>query len=162
MSADLKKAIEKAQEILKANSVISPPVIVEDVARNYGFRLSEVDFNGQGDVAGFIDPENKIIYVNRCDSDSRKAFTIAHELGHWFLHQEKLHSAPEEYAVLYRKPIGGEADNIEKEANCFAAHLLVPGELLNEYKDESVNTISKIFGVSVELVGYRKIQEGIC
>src|SRR5690606_8372729 len=107
-------------------------------------------------VAGFIDPMQKIIYVNEKDKAPRQAFTVAHELAHWMLHQDKLHSEPDKYAVLYRTPLGKTEDEVEKEANALAGRLLVPRKLLDKYKNNSnIATVAKIFGVSEELIGYR-------
>jgi len=155
---DYQKTRQRVDEVLKENFVLSPPVRIEDIAANYGLTLVEADL--ADDIAGFIDQTKKKIYVNKNDSDTRQAFTIAHELGHWLLHRTQLNSDPDKYAVLYRKPLGGSnGDPVEKEANFFAAHLLVPKSLLEKYKDEDPNTIAKIFGVSPEVVGYRMKNE---
>lgn len=156
---DYKRAKAKAEEVLKENFVVSPPIDIEDLVTNYGLQVVEVDFDLDPkfhNVAGLIDPKEKTIFVSNKDSETRKAFTIAHELGHWLLHQEKLQSEPEKYSILYRIPIGTlNSDPVEKEANTFAANLLVPKHLLDKYKDLDVDTISRIFGVSPEVVGYR-------
>jgi Zn-dependent peptidase ImmA (M78 family) len=58
--------------------------------------------------------------------------------------------------VLFRQPIGAESDPIEKEANCFAANMLVPKHRLNpwdRWQKESV--VAQLFGVSEEVVRYR-------
>jgi Zn-dependent peptidase ImmA (M78 family) len=160
MEADYKRSKEEAYKILKENFVSSPPVVIEEIARNYGLNIYGMDFNGNNDVSGFIDPEKKAIYVNKDESETRKAFTIAHELGHWILHPHKLKESPDKYAILFRRPIGSdENDPTEQEANCFAAHILVPKYLLNDYKSENDNVIADIFGVSAELIGYRKQRE---
>ncbi len=156
---DYKRVLQRVEQILGENYVISPPVKIEDIAANYGLTIVEADFE-RNDVAGLIDPAEKKIYVNKNDSDTRQAFTIAHELGHWLLHQDQLSKDPTKYAVLYRKPLGQPSeDHIETEANFFAANLLVPRNLLEKYKGENPNTIAKIFGVSPEVVGYRMRNE---
>ena len=150
-------AIEKARAVIQDNFIVVPPVRIDEIARNYGLNVIQANFkNYSREVAGFIDLAKKTIYVNASDSDTRKAFTIAHELGHYLLHLEKLQDPNNKISVLYRKPIGElNSDPIEKEANCFAANILVPMELLEKYKGEDVNTIAKIFGVSPEVIGYR-------
>lgn len=153
----VQKAESTADDILSQNFIIAPPVPIVEIARNEGLLVKEVDLGSFGDrVAGFIDPMQKIIYVNEKDKAPRQAFTVAHELAHWLLHQEKLHSEPNKYAVLYRMPLGKTQDKIEKEANALAGRLLVPRNLLDKYKNGSnIATIAKIFGVSEELIGYR-------
>lgn len=154
----IKGAQLKADQVLADNLVAAPPVKVTDIARNYGLLVEEVDLGDFGArIAGFIDPIKKVIYVNQKDRPYRKAFTVAHELAHWIMHEDKLHSEPDKYAVLYRTPLGvPQEDPVEKEANAFAARLLVPKDMLKKYKDDSdISTIANIFGVSDELIGYR-------
>lgn len=75
--------------------------------------------------------EGFIININPEQSDSRKNFTIAHEIGHLFLHmgyiidEEKWDEKQNEY--YYRKGNNEE----EYEANEFAAAFLMPKD---EYK----------------------------
>jgi Zn-dependent peptidase ImmA (M78 family) len=149
---------DEVDTMLSDNFVIEPPVPIVAIARNYELLVKEVDLGTFGArVAGFIDPLQKIIYVNEKDKPNRQAFTVAHELAHWILHQDKLHSEPSKYAVLYRSPLGASTEDVvEKEANAFAAKLLVPRDMLLKYKDNSsISTMARIFGVSEELIGYR-------
>lgn len=154
----INEAQKKADEILSENLVTEPPVKVIDIARNYGLLVKEVDLGSFGPrIAGFIDPKQEVIYVNKKDSAAKQAFTVAHELAHWLMHQKELHSEPNKYAVLYRSPLGKpQNDPVEKQANAFAARLLVPKDMLEKYKDNSDrHSIAKVFGVSDELIGYR-------
>lgn len=157
----IQKVEDKVNEVISENFVVEAPVPIVEIARNYGLLVKEVDLGNFGDrVAGFIDPLQKIIYVNEKDKPPRQAFTVAHELAHWLMHQDKLQSEPNKYAVLYRMPLGKTEDEIEKEANAFAARLLVPRKLLNKYENKSnIATVAKIFGVSEELIGYRRKHE---
>ena len=61
-----------------------------------------------------------VIYLPRVTSSRRDRFTIAHELGHYFLHY--LHPKREGPARFGR----GERNNIETQANVFASSLLMP------------------------------------
>jgi len=59
-------------------------------------------------------------------------------------------------AILLRLPIGSnETDPLEKEANCFAANLLVPKYLLDKYKDKDVADLAKLFNVSKDVIRFR-------
>ncbi len=154
----MEAAREKATEVLNENFVTAPPVRVTEIASNYGLQVRIVDLaDYQNRIAGFIDLEKHHIYVNKSDASTRQAFTVAHELGHWFLHRKELRSEPNKYAILYRTPLGdANVDMVERQANAFAAMLLVPKELLEKYRNESDNTtIADIFGVSPEVIGYR-------
>lgn len=64
--------------------------------------------------------------------------------------------------IFYRKPLGrSNLDPIEKEANCFAANLLVPKFMLEKYIPDyvsgkiSIKELSLIFEVSADVMGYR-------
>lgn len=64
-----------------------------------------------------------MIYVEETAPYVRKAFTVAHELGHYRLH----HDLPRE--VFYRMNLSDTDDKdgyLEQEANWFAASLLMP------------------------------------
>lgn len=152
------KAKRQAAEILIENNISKPPIPIQEITENYGIKVIEIVLDHK--IAGFIDPEKKIIYINKSDSASRKAFTVAHELGHFNLHQEELKKDPK-IGILYRRPLGKKDDDeFEQEANCFAANLLVPFEMLKQYRDEykklaTVEMLSSLFGVSAEVIRYR-------
>ncbi len=161
---DYKKAEKAALEILQENFITSYPIPVEELIEFHGLGLILSDFSN-GEISGVIDLKKKYLYINSMDSPQRRRFTIAHELGHWILHQTEL-SANQELAVLYRRPIGREGeDRLEQEANCFAANLLVPEEFLRDViqskKNESAGSplnayLAKIFNVSESVIGYRR------
>lgn len=149
------QAKQLAEKILKDNFIALPPVRIDEVAKNYGLIVVEADLDHSSAISGFIDIKNKRVVLNKYDIEPRKAYTIAHELGHYLMHKDKLEQDPDKYAIFYRKPIGTEHDPIEEEASCFAAHLLVPDALLTHYKDYDNNTMAKIFGVPVDVIGLR-------
>ncbi len=160
--ANYKKAIEAAEKVLKDNFVSGPPIPVEEIAQNFGFTTKAVSFPKNEDVSGIIKPKEKVIYINKNDSLTRQNFTIAHELGHWLLHNEILIEGDGKYNVLFRRSIGQlNNDPVESEANCFAANLLVPNKYLKEYKVLIKNNIidsgilAPLFKVSGEVIGYR-------
>ena len=99
-------------------------VLIGNFFKNYIFLL-EILIIGIfcGCVAGFIDFTEQAIYVNAADPYNRQTFTIAHELGHYFLHKEYYKQHPEAYRVLLRRPVGRQNNPLEKEANAFAPHL---------------------------------------
>jgi Zn-dependent peptidase ImmA (M78 family) len=99
--------------------------------------------------------------VNGEEFALRQTFTIAHELGHKILHEEWAKSA--DYKILYRDQLLNDDDPHEKEANAFAAHLLVPRAMLDLYWDKlSLTELSKLFAVSVPVIKNRlSIEYGI-
>lgn len=158
--ANFQKAKDIAEEVLKENFIQKPPIPVAEIAKNYGFDVFEVQLSP--DIAGFVDMKKHLIYVNLADTNTRKAFTIAHELGHIKLHSELLKKNPN-IGILYRRPLGKKDDNEqEQEANYFAACLLVPQSMLKKVKEEykqiigkDFDILSSLFAVSPEVMSYR-------
>jgi Zn-dependent peptidase ImmA (M78 family) len=155
-TADWRGAANKAHEVLTANSVIEPPVRIDQIAANYGLSVVEASFAPPHEnVSGFIDFESKQIVVNRADPLNRKIFTVAHELGHWLLHPDVI-AQDHGRTILSRMPLRtADKDPLEQEANCFAANLLVPKEFLDPVKDAPITALANMFGVSQEVIGYR-------
>ena len=152
--ADYRRAENAAKKVLEENSIFDAPVPVEEIASNYGLKLYRADFPDPS-ISGYIDLKSLDIVVNRADGSGRQAFTVAHELGHFVLHRTKLMENPD-IGVVHRRPIGGEKDPIEQEANCFANNLLVPDFLLDKYYAyQPTPLVAKMFGVSEEVIRYR-------
>jgi len=162
MSANFNKAVKESQKILLAFGVDSPPIPLTDIVSAYGLNIVYADFSPLtkgNEIAGFIDFEKKKIFVNKDDSPNRQRFTIAHELGHYILHEEYVKDESK-YKVLLRRPLNNrDYTKEEQEANCFAANLLVPKDLLNKYKNMPTTITSSVFIVSEDVIKYRKIFE---
>lgn len=156
MSFKYQDAKNAALEILESQGIFEPPVNPAEIARNIGIDVYFVTFSNPEmakNISGFYDSEDDSIYVNEQEFSLRQTFTIAHELGHRILHKDWASS--NDYKVLLRKG-GSSNDPIEKEANTFAAHLLVPRNMLNRYyKIADVETLSQLFAVSVQTIKYR-------
>ena len=161
---DYNYAKKSADKVLQENLVTSPPVNIFAIVRNYGLEVTYADFGGHSDVAGFIDLEAHHIVVNSLDPPSRQKFTVAHELGHWVMHKQMLQDNPEQ-GILLRLPLGmPDPDPREKEANSFAANILVPDEfVLPVIQDGPQMTdlrggerlLANVFGVSPDVIVYR-------
>ena len=122
------------EKLLAKHRVSSAPVPVEKIAKALGIkiRLDDVD----DDLSGFLYRDTKekkvIIGANRSHHENRQRFTIAHELGHFFLHEgELIHfdSEPGAFMINLRDSSRGDS-NDEREANFFAAELLMPAAFL--------------------------------
>lgn len=157
ITANFTIAKTRAEEILKENYITTPPIDVYEIAKNEGLEIEIKDFGDKfSNISGYIKPEMRTIFINSRDSENRRKFTVAHELGHWLLHRDKLEKEPEKYAILYRIPIGrSSGDPIEQEANYFAANLLVPEALLSGMRGYTEEQLSKEFMVSKDVIGYR-------
>lgn len=158
MTANYNLAKQKAEEVLQENFITNPPIDVYEIAKNEGLEIEVKDFGDKfNNISGYIKPEIRTIFINSRDPENRRKFTIAHELGHWILHREKLESEPEKYAVLYRIPLGRpQEDPIEQEANCFAANLLVPENMFRDKRQgKTEEQLAQEFNVSRDVIGFR-------
>ncbi len=151
---DYRLAEREAIRLLNEAGIYQPPVNPLKIATNLGVRVNFVTFSGpsQG-VAGLYDPAKDEILVNAEEPGVRQTFTVAHELGHRVLHAEWAKS--EAYKVLWRDPKRQGTDRWEQEANAFAANLLMPREMVNDYKSLPVPTLAEIFAVSEQVATYR-------
>jgi Zn-dependent peptidase ImmA (M78 family) len=154
--ADFSRAEIEAARVIQKNFITSPPISLEDIAEGEGLNIAVTEFE-ESEISGFIDFEKKLILVNKYDSTSRQRFTIAHELGHWILHQKELQNN-RDLVVLYRRSIDNETDPLEQEANFFAANLLVPISFLQKISDSSMTNkrLSNIFKVSEAVIAFRR------
>lgn len=118
-----------ATDILRNAGITSCPVAVEEIATQHRITIRR---GTNTDFSGFIVRKDgyALMGISSSEAPTRQRFTIAHELGHYFLHEAK--SA----FVDYRK--GTAATPREREANAFAAALLMPKSLLE--KDVAART----------------------
>ena len=156
--ADKLKAFEKAKEIYEKYRLKAGFDTVE-LAKELGFKVVKGNFNAEllgGNkndiVSGGIDYNNKIIYVNDGDSIGRRRFTIAHELGHWFLHKPELNDDIR-IMVDFRN---GKSNSKEAEANYFASELLMNYNEIYRFCNE--NKGKKFFSIS-DFMHYFKVSE---
>lgn len=92
------------------------------------------------------------VYEAACDDDGRHRFTIAHELGHYFLHNEDVSFSRCDDKInypIYRDP--------EWQANTFASAFLMPKHLITGM---SVSQISENCKTSYEAsyIAYKNAQ----
>jgi Zn-dependent peptidase ImmA (M78 family) len=147
--ARVKRAV---RELHKEFGVTEPPVDPIRIARGLGLIVYFVVFElKKKNVSGFFDYTENAIFVNKEEYPLRQTFTIAHELGHKVLHEDWAKSS--DYCVLLRDSDYDAGEPHEKEANAFAAHLLVPRFLLDKYYDRlTLEQLSTIFAVSVPMI----------
>lgn len=146
----------KAQDVLVSAcgaEQAKPPVDLSRILALFNMTLKQGDF-GRSDISGAYDKKNRSIYIAQSDSYSRKAFTIAHELGHYVLHESK------DVETLTRAEalrLGEKKPDIEQEADWFAASLLMPRKMLERFWaiTYDVDRMARLFRVSYSLMDYR-------
>jgi len=130
---------EKAEKLLKKSEALSLPVNLNTVIDYLG--LSMIERPLEEEFSGFLAVEEKTIVINSLHAQVRKRFSTAHEVGHYVLHKSK---SPDSHVfidqtIYYRRESdsGNAIDcQMEMEANAFAAGLLMPSVLLEEYLEK--------------------------
>lgn len=151
---DPKKAAQiksQANELLKSYLHIQDPLErLLKIASDNSIKVLQSDLF---EISGALRKEKDgwVIYVNRGDSSQRNVFTIAHELGHFFVHKQDCEefidgqfvsrNEQEKYALK------------ELEANEFAGNLIMPEAQVRHLVTgvitaDMVHLMAKNFGVS--------------
>jgi Zn-dependent peptidase ImmA (M78 family) len=124
------------EKLLADTGITEAPVSLSRLAKACNVRISVDSLDG--DLSGFLyrDTNQAVIGVNTYHSQTRQNFTIAHELGHFLLHdQEQLH-VDHQFRVRLRNDLSSQGiDEAEREANFFAASLLMPKTFLEKDLD---------------------------
>lgn len=140
---------------------------VKAIAAKLDIKVIEHPFSENISGVFFRTDDELFLGVNKAHSPHRQRFTIAHEIGHYLLHAgEKIHydvvKEPQKSdQTFYRADsISGEC---EREANQFAAELLMPKVLVVKCIENGMLVISDLaerFNVSVDAMRYRLINLG--
>jgi len=161
MAVRRRKIESMIEELLARYEITEAPVPVERIAKAKGARIFYQSL--EDNVSGFLyrDKTQAVIGVNTHHAPARQNFTTAHELGHFLLHeQEQLH-IDREFRVRLRDDVSSlGTDDDEREANFFAASLLMPKRFLEEdleaeeyfdlLGDDFLSDLSRKYGVSTQ------------
>ena len=147
-----------ARELRKAIGVGDRLVDPFQVAQDLDIKVKEDNFKGF--EGALIKRGRKIlILLNERMARNRKAFTVAHELGHWYIVEHK----NREYTC---SAIGRYNSNepTEQEADRFAAEFLMPRRLFKEIMENkapslaSITEIADYFNVSMQAAAIKYTQ----
>jgi Zn-dependent peptidase ImmA (M78 family) len=170
------KHIHKAaDEILQKFGRNTLPVEPEQIAAAMGIKV--VAFPMENHVSGilYIDINGATIGYNRTESLHRARFTIAHEIGHFLLHNnntskvfiDNQFEVAQHIKVLFRSSAPQQdtaTAQMEFEANTFAAALLMPEKQLLEHiqnmefdlgDDDALLGLATLYNVSSSAMYYR-------
>jgi len=129
-------------------------VPVESIAEDLlGLEIERAEL----EVSGMLFPAERRIIVNADEPETRQRFTIAHELGHWVCQCLEGRMEPV-YCRAEDVGVDPEAKALEREANVFAAELLMPEEAV---RSSTAETTAADFGVSAAAMGWRLYSFGI-
>jgi len=166
MAIRRRKVESMIESLLARHRVYEAPVPVDRIAKAEGARIFYQSL--EDNVSGFLyrDASQTVIGVNTHHAPVRRNFTTAHELGHLLLHdQEQLH-IDHDFRVRLRDDRSSEGTDVaEREANFFAASLLMPRAFLEadlsgqEYvdllDDDSLRELARKYGVSTQALAIR-------
>ncbi|TGM97308.1 ImmA/IrrE family metallo-endopeptidase [Leptospira dzoumogneensis] len=148
-----KQAISQYAERIASKLKFKPETDLEDLINSLGGELHYLDpekleatedgsilVHGEGDFEIFLSNYTGIL---------RDRFTIAHELGHYFLH-----SRQGEIAIQVER---NGSDRLEWEANWFAAAFLMPADQVKSKfkKYQSLSVTATYFQVSIAAMQVR-------
>jgi hypothetical protein len=132
------------------------PVRVFDLADTLG--LGPVDGDLPSNISGLLrrrgDGEWQIV-VNRHHAEVRRRFTVAHEIGHFIFHRDRLANGVSDTLAYRADAVELPNPNIgweqERQANNFAANLLIPSPILKTAQAAGLNddqALAEYFQVS--------------
>lgn len=157
---------EKAEMLLKKNGFYKVGFDVEKLVNELDVELVKKDFGSGSDISGLLAVRSGkvVISVNKSENIKRQRFTIAHELGHFVLHSKEqplfVDKTPK---VMYRNNASTTGEILkEREANAFAAALLMPRDLISDAiencdlgGDDIVEKLARDFNVSEQAMSFR-------
>lgn len=146
--SETRKAERRPIDLVLPVIEAGPPVNVQAALQNVGVRVSE-DRVLPGGISGHLKRRDDGTYeaaATASEHPYRRRFTLAHELGHFILHK----SIIDEFGgvddnTMYRSTPQGDIYNSrieldhEKQANSFAANLLMPEDAVWEAVSDPAN-----------------------
>lgn len=135
------------------------PVLLKPITAGLGLKVYSSEFD-DATISGMIKRDTEAlsgysIYVNKLHHKNRIRFTIAHEVAHYILHQEFIGDGVVD-DVMYRSNL---SDKMEREANNFAADILMPWPLLSRAmkinNNINIDELAQKFNVSKSAMAIR-------
>lgn len=123
MTRNVLEAVNKARKFFEIEDFLGNFfTLLErvDYTERYNLLLFKEDIDKLSGFIGYGSDDIAVICVNYKRPIGHQNFTLAHEIGHWFLHKGQSISDDEKTLGYYS------ADSIEGEANEFARELLYP------------------------------------
>lgn len=177
MSLRRKQISILVNKLLFENKINKAPVPVETIAENLGATIvyEPNDDNLSGFLLNDKSQDKIIIGVNSNHPKPRKRFTISHEIGHLLLHTEEtfhIDMSADGFSKRFfkskferNKESATGNNKIEREANLFAAELLMPVQFIEKdmsklgsidfLHDKKLEDLAEEYGVSIQALTYR-------
>lgn len=124
---------------------------IEEIIKSLGIRIYRYEFSETGISGLFTWEQGKpVICVNSKHSNERQRFTMAHELYHYFRNLKD--------KSALRMSTSTSAPLEERQANKFAALVLMPEDKVKASKSRSVRTMARSFRVSEDAMEIRVLE----
>jgi len=161
---------ERAQTLLDDLGLGNIPVPVNKLAKYLGAQLHYSPLDNELCGMVYVKDGIPIIGINALHHPNRQRFSIAHEIAHLVLHREHISNIVHvdkgfPVSVLRRDSNSATGtERLEIEANQFAAALLIPRRILDDFlatvcididDDEELKVWAKKFKVSKATLEYR-------
>lgn len=161
----LKSKVHEIAESLAEQLSFGPGDPMEPLVAKLGGRIAlrnPIFGENQLSEAIRVEPDRKfIIYVSSITSAERDRFTIAHELGHLFLHFPQIKKNDPDAGMIATRWVSDtdqEQRRAEWEANWFAAAFLMPKaefERTFNKRAHDLRSVASYFGVSIHAAQVR-------
>lgn len=139
MRRDIKKIVANYKRKMRTNN---PFKIADSLGILYQF--GNVNFEG---CYMFL-KNHRYIFLNQNLSEHEATLVMAHELGHAILHRKQNCYFIRNKTLLLNS-------KAEKEANMFAAELLIDDITISEHKDYTITQLSRLLGYEEKLLELR-------
>lgn len=159
MNSSVRKAINEISEsIQEALNIEIPITNIEQIVQSINGEVITVDYLPENAEGRIYRKEDKfVIEIPSMDNNNRINFTIAHELGHLFLHMGYLIDNEIWEKNLNNEFFRKEIGEMEYQAHEFAAAFLMPREIFYNVMNENyhgngyydIEAVARYFNVSV-------------
>lgn len=167
------KAERRAEALLRDLDLRRPPVPVLDIAKKLGVRVAFEPLEPEVSAMLYRRANQSLVIVNSVHAQVRQRFSLAHEIGHFLLHDnqqvfvDQIGQKPA-VRVSFRDERSSSGTHFQEiQANSFAAALLMPERWVLDYLDrisktldhsdyrELVPDLATRFEVSQDAIRYR-------
>lgn len=162
-------AMQAAKDVLEQYPS-GVPVDVVAIAKAFEIEVRLEALEDQVSGVLLVQADHPVIGVNAHHHPNRQRFSIAHELGHFVLHRDKEPFFIDAAVFFRSEGATPETWAQEREANAFAAELLLPQHALEEiwrtepidvFDDVKLRSLANHFGVSTQALAIRLSELGL-
>ena len=137
----------QAERLLRDEGLLSLPVDLEELAKRREIVVKPMP-NADDGVSGMLVRHGNtfgILYSIRIDNVGFRRFSVAHELGHYFIdgHLDHVGDSHASHAGLFST----QRDRYEREADFFAAGLLMPEALVRDVVSQEQEGLAAVRAV---------------